>query len=105
MTRKRLFTGNHKRAKSNASKICFACGKIIFNRRTNACYCKTCSEVVKDITALISNAIHYQKLKQKFGPYTFKVQVQIVKRREGENYEVDSSTTKRYKLQRNKTKS
>lgn len=99
MTRKTLFTGNHKRAKSNASKICFGCGGTIFNRRTNACYCKKCAQVMKEVTIQIATMIYHRKLKQKFYPYTFKIQIQIVKKREGDIYERNTTTTNRYKLQ------
>ena len=32
--------------KTKPKKICKKCGDIIFNRRTNAEYCKKCSKIV-----------------------------------------------------------
>lgn len=81
MTRKNITIGNRRKPKGNALKICFSCGCKIFDRRTNAHYCKECTKAYNQINKIVRVTLYHKNLRQRFLPHTFKIHIEIVKKR------------------------
>ncbi len=67
----------------NPLKICFPCGRKIKNRMDNALMCKGCSKIKSEIQDIINTIVYNRNLKLKFKGYTFKVNIDLVKVRNG----------------------
>jgi hypothetical protein len=64
----------------NNDKICYCCGKKIYNKHINSFYCKECAIVLKDIQTDIYSIIYRKKIRQKYDDFCFRLNLQVVKK-------------------------
>ena len=66
--------------RNNPEKICFGCGKKIINKLIHAFHCKKCGRIIKDVNQQVRMFIYRTNLKKKYGGYTFRVRIDVIKK-------------------------